>query len=375
MKSIWNNLEIPKELIPNDPRFGSGPSVIPVEHLKILPELAPHLIGTSHRKNQVLDLVKEVQLGLRKYFQIPNDYTIIMGNGGATFLWDMIGLGLCEKSSLHFTCGEFSQKWYLAHKKIPWIKTKNVSVDFGQGINPVAEEGFDLLCTTLNETSTGVQNTQIPSVSQSTLVLVDATSGAGQVPCEIHKSDLYYFSPQKVMGGEGGLFIGFLSPKGKERAEKIQKDQSRYIPVIMDWGLCIDNSTKFQTYNTPSIINLILVNEQLKAMNALGAKTVEKMAQDKANLLYNWAEQKSYLSPFVQNKEFRSSAVATIDIDKKIDVNELVQFLRDKKLAYDIDGYRKLERNQVRISMFHNIKLENLEKLTKLISYLVEKCI
>src|SRR5690606_7797941 len=120
MNSAWQDLKVPNEFIPNDPRFGSGPSVIPTEHLKVLAEYSPHLIGTSHRKNQVLDLVKELQNNLTKYFNLPSDYSIILGNGGATFLWDMIGLGLCEKSSLHYTCGEFSQKWYAAHKKIPW---------------------------------------------------------------------------------------------------------------------------------------------------------------------------------------------------------------------------------------------------------------
>ena len=301
MKNL-NDLKIPTNLIPTDPRFGSGPSVIPVDHLKKLAEYCPHLIGTSHRKNQVLDLVKELQHNLIQYFNIPKDYSIILGNGGATFLWDMIGLGLCESSSLHYTCGEFSQKWYAAHKKIPWIKTKNKSADFGQGIKAEFEEGFDLLCTTLNETSTGVQNTYLPTVSDQCLVLVDATSGAGQISCDLTKCDLYYFSPQKVFGGDGGLFLGFMSPKARARAEKIQKDNKRYIPVIMDWGLCLDNSSKYQTYNTPSVINIILINEQLKLMNQWGAQKVEAIAKKKADLLYGWAESKPYLKPLFKTK-------------------------------------------------------------------------
>lgn len=372
MSTKWQNLNIPKEFIPSDPRFGSGPSVIPNEHLKMLTECSPHLIGTSHRKGQVLDLVKEVQLNLSTYFNLPTDYSIILGNGGATFLWDMIGLGLCEKSSIHYTCGEFSQKWYAAHKKIPWIQAKNVQAEYGHGLKAEFVEGYDLVCTTLNETSTGVQNTYLPKVPDSTLVLVDATSGAGQISCDLKKADLYYFSPQKVLGGDGGLFIAFMSPKARSRAEKIQKDSSRYIPVIMDWNLCMDNSSKFQTYNTPSIVNLILINQQLKAMNQLGATKVEALAKKKSELLYGWAESKPYLTPYVQNKEYRSQAVATIDCDNNIDLNSILKFLRDKKWVYDIDGYRKLERNQVRISMFHNISYENLEKLTKLISYLIE---
>jgi len=255
MKNL-NDLKIPAELIPNDPRFGSGPSVIPVEHLKILTTASPHLIGTSHRKNQVLDLVKELQDNLKQYFNLPKDYIVVLGNGGATFLWDMIGLGLCQSSSLHYTCGEFSQKWLAAHKKIPWIKTKNVAAEFGFGYKPHFEEGYDLLCTTLNETSTGVQNTYLPETPEHCLVLVDATSGAGQISCDMNRADFYYFSPQKVLGGDGGLFIGFMSPRARMRAEKIRKDTGRYIPVIMDWEQCIENSLKFQTYNKKDLLNL-----------------------------------------------------------------------------------------------------------------------
>lgn len=370
--SKWNLLDIPTSIIPNDPRFGSGPSVIQQKYITKMAHAVPHLIGTSHRKKPILNLVKEVQEGMRTYFKVPADYEVILGNGGATFLWDMMGLGLVQEASLHYTCGEFSQKWYLAHKKIPWIKTQEINVPYGQGIDPIHLEGFDVLCTTLNETSTGVQNTAIPPQSPSALMLVDATSGAGQIMCELDHTDLYYFSPQKVLGGDGGLFFGFISPRAKERALKLAKDQKRYIPEIMNWNLCVENSEKNQSYNTPSIMNLFVINEQLKEMNLLGQSEIVAQAKKKAELIYNWAESKEYLSPFVQHKKYRSQAVATIDVKDQFPVEPIINFLREKQWVYDIDPYRKLGKNQFRISLFHNITLENLEKLTQLLSFLIE---
>jgi phosphoserine aminotransferase len=73
-----NALKIPNDLIPTDPRFGSGPSVIPKSHLETLVQECPHLIGTSHRKSAVIDLFKEVHHGLSTYFQVPKNYEIIM---------------------------------------------------------------------------------------------------------------------------------------------------------------------------------------------------------------------------------------------------------------------------------------------------------
>ena len=78
------------------------------------------------------------------------------------------------------------------------------------------------------------------------------------------------------------------------------------------------------------------------------------------------------LSPFVAEEKFRSQAVATIDLNEKFKADDLANSLRAQGIVYDIDSYRKLGRNQFRISMFHNVTYENLEKLTKIISLAVE---
>lgn len=370
---MFENFRVPPELLPTDPRFGVGPSLIPMSVVEKLAQTGQDLLGTSHRKDAVKNLVKEVQDGLKIYFNLPSDYEVVLGNGGATFLWDMIGLGLTEKSSLHFVCGEFSDKWYRAHKLIPWIKAEKREVPFGKGINPEEEEGFDLICCTLNETSTGVMMSDLPQMTNpNTLVAVDATSGAGQIKIDFTKVDLYYFSPQKVFASEGGFYVAIMSPKAIKRALKIAQDSSRYIPEIMKWPLAIENSKQHQTYNTPSITTIFYMNEQIKLMNQLGEEEVIKQAKEKANLLYTWAQEKSYLRPFITEEEFRSHAVATIDVDEKFKVDDLTKVLRAQKVAYDIDAYRKLGRNQLRISLFHNVTYQNLEKLTRIISLALE---
>ncbi len=371
---MFENLKVPADLVPSDPRFASGPSLVPVEAMEKLAQTGKHLLGTSHRKPQVKALVGETLVGLRKYFEVPADYTVVIGNGGATFLFDMIGLGLVQKKSVHFTCGEFSNKWFKSHNLIPWIEAQEISVDLGQGINARAVDGADMICTTLNETSTGVQITDLPPKSDKYLIAVDATSGAGQVKCDISKTDLFFFSPQKVFGSEGGLFVCIMSPLAIARANEIAADKSRYIPVIMSWDHAIKNSVADQTYNTPAISTFFFLNEQVKRMNEFGGyKAVCEDAQKRADLIYSWAESKSYLSCFIKDRAFRSTSVATIDVDEKIPVDDLLKVLRKEKIVYDIDAYRGLGRNQFRISLFHAIKYDDLEKLTKLLSYAIEQ--
>jgi len=369
---MFEDFKVPTELIPSDPRFASGPSLVPVKHLTALAETGTELMGTSHRKPAVKELVGEVISGLKKYFNAPEDYMVALGNGGATLLFDMIGLGMVENKSSHFTCGEFSEKWFKSHKNIPWIEAQNHNVEYGKGVTPESVDGADYIAMTLNETSTGVQLADVQNLRKDgVLVGVDATSGAGQVEFDLSLCDMFFFSPQKVFASDGGLWVSFLSPAAVERSKKIA-EMDRYIPEIMSWDKAISNSLKNQTYNTPSIATVFLLNEQIKLMNELGSQKVYEMAAAKAKLIYDWAESKEYLSPFVSEEKFRSQAVATIDIDDKYPVADLVGCLRSQKAVYDIDGYRKLGRNQIRISLFHNITYEDLEKLTKIISLMIE---
>ena len=370
--SMFEKFIVPKDLIPSDPRFGVGPSLIPTEALQKLAQTGHELLGTSHRREAVRNVVKEMQDGLRSYFKLPADYEVVIGNGGATLLWDMIGLGMIEKAPYHFICGEFSDKWFRANKNIPWLNPDSTKVEFGKGVNPEYKAGFDFIACTLNETSTGVMLSELPQVPADTILAIDATSGAGQIAIDFKKSDLYYFSPQKVFASEGGFYVAILSPKAIERAQKISKDTSRFIPESFKWIHAIDNSRQNQTYNTPAISTIFLLNEQIKLMNKLGEEAVIKGAKRKAELMYGWASEKSYLSPFIQEEKFRSQAVATIDLDEKYNAEDLANRLRGLGHVYDIDAYRKLGRNQFRISLFHNVSYENLEKLTKIISLAIE---
>ena len=71
--------------------------MVPVEFLETLAKTGVHFMGTSHRKAGVKNVVKELQDGLMKYYNLPSDYLVVLGNGGATLLFDMIALGIVEK--------------------------------------------------------------------------------------------------------------------------------------------------------------------------------------------------------------------------------------------------------------------------------------
>ena len=243
------------------------------------------------------------------------------------------------------------------------------SVDFGSGQQVDNIDGADMICATLNETSTGVIIDCLPEVDENTILAVDATSGGGQVPCDLSKVDLFFFSPQKVFASEGGFFVAILSPKARSRALSIAEDSSRYVPEIMNWKVAIENSDKNQTYNTPSISTLFFLNEQVKKMNKEGYENIIKAGFDKANWIYTWAEEHPLLSCYISDKSYRSNVVCTIDVDQKIPVDEILSELEKQKVVYGIDAYRKLGRNQFRIGVFNNVSLKDVKRLTNLLSW------
>lgn len=370
---MFEKLKIDKNLYLTDPRCGCGPSLIPVEHVKKLLETGPYLLGTGHRKNPVKKLIKEIQEGIKNYFSLSKDFKVLLGNGGATLLFDMIGLGFVDKNIQHFTCGEFSKKWYRSSKLIPWINTYEETREFGEGFdftNYHIEENIDVACLTLNETSTGVQMYDLPKYTKKkTLLAIDATSGAGQMICDINKTDIFFFSPQKVFSSEGGLFVCILSPEAQERAVSSNK---QYIPAIMNWKTAIQNSEENQIYNTPALATLFFLNEQIKKMNRVGFPAILEDGYKKAKLIYSWANEKDYLSPYVKKEKFRSSTVAAIDVVDSIDVKDLLHLLVDQKVVFGIESYRKLGKNQFRIALFYNILYSDLKKLITILSNAIE---
>ena len=104
-------ITIPAELLPADGRFGAGPSKIQTSHLDALAATGASLMGTSHRQAPVKNTVGRVRDGLATFFDLPEGYEVVLGNGGATAFWDIATFGLIRNKSQHLTFGEFSSKF------------------------------------------------------------------------------------------------------------------------------------------------------------------------------------------------------------------------------------------------------------------------
>ena len=364
---------IPDDLKPADGRFGAGPSKVPGGALDALAATGTSLMGTSHRQAPVRDLVGRVRSGLGELFSLPDGYEVVLGNGGATAFWDIATFGLIREKSQHLSFGEFSSKFAKAATAAPFLADPSViTSEPGSLPSPQAEEGIDVYAWAHNETSTAVMAPVQRVADDDSLVLVDATSGAGGLPVDMTQVDAYYFAPQKSFASDGGLWLALMSPAALERAEALAAGE-RWIPAFFDLPTAIDNSRKNQTYNTPSVGTLFLMAQQLDWMNGQGGlEAMVKRTTASSDALYGWAERTPYTQPYVADAAHRSLVIGTIDFDESIDADAVAATLRANGIV-DTEPYRKLGRNQLRIAMYPAIDPSDVEALTECIDFVVDR--
>jgi phosphoserine aminotransferase len=367
-------LELPSELKPSDGRFGCGPSKVRPAQLEALAAAGAELMGTSHRQKPVKSLVGRVRSGLRELFGLPDGYEVVLGNGGTTAFWDAAAFGLIRQRSLHLTFGEFSSKFAKVTEGAPFLGDPVVlKAEPGDAPTPASADGVDAIAWAHNETSTGVMvPVTRPANSDGSLVLIDATSGAAGLPVTPTEFDVYYFAPQKCFASDGGLWIALMSPDAVARVNEIGSSD-RWVPEFLSLPVALDNSTKDQTYNTPAVATLFLLAEQIDwILGNGGLDWAVKRTEDSSSRLYSWAEATSYTTPFVTNPEHRSQVVGTIDFTADVDAAAVAKVLRANGVV-DVEPYRKLGRNQLRVGMFPAIEPDDVTALTQCVDWVVER--
>ncbi|MEY4061029.1 MAG: hypothetical protein RLZZ258_1070 [Actinomycetota bacterium] len=367
-----SEINIPSEFLPLDGRFGCGPSRLRHEQIAAFASEGAKLMGTSHRQAPVKNLVKRVQEGLMDLFHNPEGYEIVLGNGGSTAFWDAAAFSLVEKKAQNLVHGEFGSKFASALTN-PWLdKPTVINGTPGSRLELQAEAGVDSYAYAQNETSTGVVTPvrRVTGADQGALMFTDATSAAGGIDFDATETDVYYFAPQKNFASDGGLWFALMSPAAIERAEKIAASD-RYIPEFLSVKTAIDNSRLNQTLNTPAISTLFLLGEQINWMNENGGLAWADARTKAASAhLYNWADASEFATPFVGNPDHRSQVVVTIDFNDSIDAAAIAKVLRANGIV-DVEPYRKLGRNQLRVATFTATELADVQKLTQAIDFVV----
>ena len=369
-----DQITIPQDLLPQDGRFGAGPSKVRPEQLQALQDAAG-LLGTSHRQKPVKDLVASVRAGVAELFSAPEGYEVVLGVGGSTAFWDAAVFSLVRSRAQHLSFGEFGSKFARATDRAPFLEASDIRESApGTRPHPEAADGVDVYAWPHNETSTGVAApVERPAgIADDALVVVDATSAAGGLPVDVSQADVYYFAPQKNFASDGGLWLALFSPRALARVAEI-KESGRWIPEFLDLSIAVENSLKDQTYNTPALATLVMLDAQLRWMNGHGGlEFTTGRAAESSSRVYAWAEASEVATPYVADPADRSAVICTVDFAESVDAAAVAQALRANGVV-DVEPYRKLGRNQLRIATFAAIDPEDVTALLACIDHVVER--
>ncbi len=371
---------VPAELLPADGRFGSGPSRIRPEQIEALSQ--PLLMGTSHRKPPVKAVVGSIRAGLRELFSLPEGYEVVLGNGGASAFWDVAATSLVRERAAFATFGEFGAKFATEVDKAPHLDAAIRVVGEAGTVSRLSgdetsEDGLapDVFAHPHHETSTGALSPVTRIGGEDALTLVDATSIAGAVGVDVAQTDAYYFSPQKAFASDGGLWVALLSPAAMARAEELHSATDRWMPTFLDLSVAMKNSLKDQTLNTPAIATLIMLERQVAWMLENGGLAgMEARSRAASDLLYAWADSSSVARAFVSEPQWRSPVVVTIEFDEAVDAKALSASLRTQGVV-DIDPYRGVGGNQLRIATWPSTPTEDVEALLACFDWILERAL
>ena len=368
--------DIPQDILPADGRFGCGPSKVRAAQIEALS--SPLLMGTSHRATPVRDVVASMKDGLRALLTVPDDYEVVMGNGGASAFWDVACASLISSRAAFGSWGAFGAKFASEAVRAPHLGTPLIDEAAHGSLVTVsprgASEGIDVYAYPHNETSTGVASPVYRVEAPNALTLVDGTSIAGATPVDLTQVDAYYFSLQKALGSDGGLWVAVLSPAAIERARRVEEcADGRWVPQFLSLSAAIDNSRKDQTLNTPALATIIMAERQVRwLLQCGGMDAVSAHCAQASSLIYDWAQANLAARPFVDNPAWRSPVTATIEIDEAVNASELAAHLRARGIV-DIGAYRGVGANQLRIGTWPSVEVEDVEALLACIDYCLER--
>ena len=212
--------DIDPVLLPADGRFGCGPSKVRPDQLQAL--FTPLLMGTSHRAAPVRGVVASLKEGLRTLLSVPDDYEIILGNGGASAFWDMACACLISSRAAFGSWGAFGAKFASEAAHAPHLATPLIDEAAHGSLVTVSprekSEGVDVYAYPHNETSTGVTSPVYRVEAPDALTLVDGTSIAGAAPVDRPRVGPYFSPLQLPLGPAGALWSAAPPPAPVEAA-------------------------------------------------------------------------------------------------------------------------------------------------------------
>lgn len=353
--------------------FYPGPATLPTEVIEKAKDEFDNYRGigfsiceTSHRGKEFQDVMQRTKSNIRELMQVPDDYSILFLQGGASLQFAMIpmNIALPGKPALYADTGSWSSKSITEAEKIcdtrvvyDGSKTDYTQIgDFNEWEGVTSDASYLYICT--NNTIAGTQYHFFPELNGVPLV-ADMSSDIMSRRLDVSKFGLIFAGAQKNMGPAGVTVVIIRN----DLAERV-KDE---VPTMLKYSTHIDKDSAFNTPPVFPIYMVGLVTDWIKEQG--GLKEIEKINDAKAANLYER----------IDATEFYRGTAATADRSKmnvtfRLPSEELEkQFLAEaeERNLLGLKGHRSV--GGIRASIYNAMPLAGVSALIDFMSEFEEK--
>lgn len=349
--------------------FSAGPATLPEEVLiKAQSELLNYedagmsVMEMSHRSPEYESIIFGARDNLRKLMNIPDNYSIIFMQGGATSQFSMVPLNLMKSKGLYINTGVWSQKAIKEGKKYGKVEVIASSEDKNFTYIPnldnlSIDESADYLHITSNNTIFGTRYTSLPKTKLP--IITDMSSCLLSEEINVSDYGLIYAGAQKNIGPAGfAIVIIRKDLMGKERD---------ITPLLYSYKAVADEDSMLNTPPTYSIYIAGLVFKWL--LEKGGVKAMEKVNKHKSGLLYDFIDKsKLFTSPIV--KKDRSLMNVPFVLPSEELNSKFIKEATAKGLT-NLKGHRSV--GGMRASIYNAMPTEGVQSLVNFMSEFEKK--
>lgn len=339
--------------------FSAGPCILPQTVLKQASEavlnfndLNLSLLEISHRSTDFVAVMDNARSLALEHLGLENKgYQALFLQGGASMQFLMTANNLLEKRAAYLNTGTWSDKAIKEAKLLGQVV--EVATSKSDNFNFIPKNynvpnDVDYFHCTSNNTIYGTQMRKFPSIEVP--LVCDMSSDIFSRQLDFSKFDLIYAGAQKNMGPAGATLVVVK--------EEILGKVTRAIPSMLNYKVHIDKESMF---NTPPVFSVYVSMLTLQWLKDLGGiLAIEKINDQKAELLYKEIDRNPLFQGYVANKEDRSQMNATFNL-----VNDQLKETFDSHLKSaginGLSGHRSV--GGYRASMYNALPLESVQVL------------
>lgn len=354
--------------------FYPGPSQLPIETLEEAKEELLDWQGTgmsvmeiSHRSKEFDAVHNETIELLKKLYEIPKKFSVLLLQGGATLQFAMIPMNLIGNggTASYVVTGRFSSSAYKTAKKVHDVHLAATTEEDGKYFRIPKQEEIDIApgsayChLTSNNTIFGTQWKKFPA-AVGVPIVADMSSDILSRKIDWGPIGLVYAGAQKNLG-PAGVTVVIIHDDLVERSSEDLADILSYKVLV----------SKNSLYNTPGCFAIYIMNKVLKWVEkAGGLKAIEDRNEKKAKLLYDAVDRGRGFYISRVEKESRSAMNVTFNLkDEELEARFVAE--AKEQGIVGVKGHRSV--GGIRVSIYNSHDVGDVETVTEFMKSFIEK--